>query len=271
MTGFLRWLRMMSAAGFRRGFRRRLRRGVMISRVAPMEIHIGQILAFLSQAAVGAIFVLGFIGLAPAKLGDRIFGHYLERRLAALRHDQSRQIEKLRAELALVGDRGIRSNEKEFQAITAAWEHFLDAYGATMECAIAFRRYPDFRKLSEMEVKQYLESTEITDRQREAVMTAADKNATFSRLVEINQIHAAGVAIYNARNLIGRQAIFIPDDLLALFEATMKKLSEAQIQRSMEPHYGAYSELKGVEWLVENGERERVSLLAAVRQRILPA
>jgi hypothetical protein len=234
-------------------------------------VDIGQILAFLLHAAVVAVFVLGFIGLAPAKLGDKIFGHYLERRLAELRHDHSRQIEKLRAELALVGDRGIRSNEREFQAIAAAWEHFLDAHAATMECAIAFSRYPDFQKLSEVEIKQYVESAELTDRQREAVMTAADKNTTFSRLVEFNQISAAGMAIYNARKLIGRQAIFIPDDLLAAFEAKMMKLSEAQIQRSIEPHYGAYSELKSVEWLVKNGEHERALLLAAVRQHIFPA
>ena len=232
-----------------------------------MEAHTNEILTFLLQSAAGAIGVLAFIGLAPAKLGEKFFGHYLDRRLEALKHDQNQKIEELRAGLALMGDRGIRSNEKEFQAISAAWEDFLDAYGATMQCAVAFIQHPDLQRLSEEELNQYLETNDLSDRQREEIMNAPNKNKAFSRLIEIKQINDAGLAIYKARNLIRKQAIFMPDSLLNDFEKMMKRLSAAQIQRSIEPHYGAYQQ-KEVEWLIVNGENERASLLAAVRQRI---
>jgi hypothetical protein len=241
-----------------------------------MEMHLGQILL---EVAIAVVAVLAFIGLAPAKLGDKIFGHYLDRRLTALKHDQDLQIEslrhdhnqdieELRAKLAHVGDRGIRSNEREFQAVTAAWEHFHDAYNATMLCAVAFKQYPDFQRMPDIEIEQYLQSTDLTDRQREMVMKADDKRATFSRLVDLNQINAAGRAIYEARNLIGRQAIFIPDDLFASFEAKMMMLSRAQIQRSMDTGYRASEH---VEFMIKNGQHERALLLAAIRQRIFSA
>jgi hypothetical protein len=205
-----------------------------------------------------------FIGRALLKRVERKNSLELEK----LKDENNQQIEELKVRLDHLRDRGVRSNEREFQAIAAAWDHFLDAYAATMQCAVSFNQHPDFQRLTDTDAKQYLDSSELSERQRDQVMSAADRNRAFSRCIEINQINAAGRAIYNARNLIGKQAIFIPDDLLASFEANMRKLSEAQIQRSMEPHYGAHSALKGVEWLVTNGEGERASLLTAIRQRI---
>ena len=152
-----------------------------------------------------------FIGGALLKRVERNNSVQLEK----LKDENNRQIEELRARLDHLRDRGIRSNEREFQAITAVWEHFLDAYAATMQCAVAFSQHPDFNRLSDPEAKQYLDSVDLSERQREKIMSATDKNSSYSRFVEINQITAAGLAIYNARILIGRQAIFIPDDLLA--------------------------------------------------------
>ena len=205
-----------------------------------------------------------FIGGTLLKKVERNNSLQLEK----FKDENNRQIEELKAKLDHFRDRGIRSNEKEFKAIAAAWGHFFDAYIATMQCAVAFNRHPDFRRLSDAEAKQYLGSEDLSERQREQIMGDSDRNRAYSRVVELNQINAAGLAIYNARNLIGKQAIFIPDNLLASFEANLKMLSEAQIQRSMEPHYGAHSELKGVEWILSNGENARAALLTAVRQRI---
>jgi len=230
-----------------------------------------EIAQFAAQSAASAVLTsLAFIGLAPTKLGEKFLNHHLERKLATLRHDQNRQIEELRAKLAHLGDRGVRSNEKEFQAIAAAWEHFVDAYAATMLCAIAYSSHPDLGKLSDDETTRYLESSDLSEQQRARVMAASDRNKALARAVEMNQINAAGLAIYTARNLIGKQAIFIPDELLSAFELMMKNLSAAQIQRSIEPNYGAYG-LKHVEWLLTNGDAARQELLTTVRKRIFRA
>jgi hypothetical protein len=160
-----------------------------------------EIAQFAVQSGASAVLtILAFIGLAPTKLGEKFLNHHLERKLVTLRHDQNRQIEELRAKLAHLGDRGVRSNEKEFQAIAAAWEHFVDAYAATMLCAIAYSRHPDLRKLSDDETTRYLESSDLSEQQRARVMAASDRNGALASAVEMNQINAAGLAIYTARN-----------------------------------------------------------------------
>jgi hypothetical protein len=225
---------------------------------------------FLLQAALAAVVtVLAFVGLAPTKLGERFLNHHLEKKLADLRHDQNQQIEKLKEQLGHIGDRGIRSNEREFNAISAVWESFVDAYVSTQRCAIAYTEHPDLSRLSEEEVESFLTSTDLRDRQRKEVQEARDKNRAYSAAVNNNYISEAGKAIYDTRTLLRKQCIFVPEDLTRLIEFRLNKLSEAYVQRRMEPTYGAHSEIGAVEFLLTHGNTMFDELLAAVRLRLL--
>jgi hypothetical protein len=105
----------------------------------------------------GAVGGLGSVGVAAfTKIGDRFLEyvvrrreetlkHDMETKLAAFRHGLEEQIEALRARLALVGDRGVRSNELEYKAIIAAWEQFADAYVATRNCVVSLIEHLDLK------------------------------------------------------------------------------------------------------------------------------
>ena len=75
-------------------------------------------------------------------LGERLFGHWLEGRLqsqkeahevrlAELKSEQDRQIEKLRGDIGHLQDRGKHSNEREYAALTGIWEKYADLHAAT--------------------------------------------------------------------------------------------------------------------------------------------
>lgn len=89
---------------------------------------IGLIGQWVVSVLVGAIGGLGGIALGTmTEFGRKIVSYPFDRRLQALRHTQDTQIENLRAELSRIGDRNIRSNEREYNAIVAAWESYVDA------------------------------------------------------------------------------------------------------------------------------------------------
>jgi hypothetical protein len=100
-------------------------------------------------------------------------------------------------------------------------------------------------------------------------MKALDKNKAFRDFVNLNYISEAGVAIFNARSTLRKQAIFIPDDIQSVFSESLDPLSKAQIQRSMEPFYGAHSKLGGVDFLLTNSDKIFRDLLTPVRRRML--
>jgi hypothetical protein len=93
------------------------------------------------------ITFVGFVALLPTRLGERLISFQFDKKLNDLRNDQNRQIEELREKLGHIADRGKRSNEREFIALTAVWESYVTAHQSTAVCAVQFLRFPDLDRL----------------------------------------------------------------------------------------------------------------------------
>ena len=207
---------------------------------------------------------------AFTKFGDRLAEYLVHRQVATFKHGLETQIEQLRARLAHLGDRGMRSNELEYAAIIAAWEHFVDAYLATYNCIVAFMSVPDFKRMRDEEVTEYLESTDLSEAQRKQVLAASDRNQMYGKVVQLRLIWKAGTAIFDARSVLRKQGIFIPKELENEFEKALQMFSEAQIQRHMKFDYGrADAKTDKVQTFFKDGQPIVDQIKAKVRTRIL--
>ncbi len=234
-----------------------------------MTIDLSSIGAWIAQvtAAFGGSF-LAFIGATSSKFGERFLGHHFDRKLADLKHDQNAQIEALRAELAHLSDRGRRSNEREFDAISAVWEKFVDAYLATTNCAIDFHQHPDLVRLSTDNLLDFLDETPLTDAQKKTIIEATDKNDRYRSFVTLRSINAAHKAIFDVRQLLRKNGIFVPDDLARAFQSAIEVLTKAEVQRYMEFSYKGPRDLTDVSFLLINGDKIFNELNVAVRNRL---
>ena len=104
---------------------------------------------FLPIMLSGLSSLLAFAFLLPTKFGERLVAHHFEARISELKHEQSKELGRLQAELDHMKDRGIRSNEREYQAITSVWESFVESFLATRRCIAQVMEYPDLNKLSQ--------------------------------------------------------------------------------------------------------------------------
>jgi len=222
----------------------------------------------LQTCGAGVVAGLTFVGLAPTKLGEKFLGHQLERRLAALKHEHDTQIESLKAQLARLGDRGVRSNEREYDATIAVWEAFVEAFDATTRCVVAFLRYPDFNRLPKEDINDYLNSTELSQMQKDEVLNADDKNVTYSRIENIRAIMKAGRSIFEARLLLRKQGPFVSESLSDKIASALDYCSEAQTEREMRFEHGPIIKPeKSMAYFKDNGQTFR-EVQAAVRKRL---
>ena len=160
----------------------------------------------------GALGGFGSIAVAAfTKLGDRFLEylvkrreetlkHRLETELETFKHGLETQIEELRARLARLGDRGVRSNELEYKAIITAWEQFADAYVATYNCVVSLVNHPDLTRMSDSEVQKYVKSTELSEIQQEQVLNADNRNNMYSKNIQLRYIIGAAKMIFDARS-----------------------------------------------------------------------
>jgi hypothetical protein len=236
-----------------------------------MTLNWTELASWLLQVilAYGAA-VLTFLGVAPTKLGEKLLGHHLERRLSTLRHEQNEKLEALKEQLAYLGDRAKRSNEREFEALASIWTQFVEAYLSTQACAHAFTSHPDLTQMSVEDLQTFLESTELADLQKKHVLDASDRNRAFGRILKMRSIHKARDDIFDARLRLRTNGIFVPAELSAQFASALEVLTKAQVQRYVESERdgGSYGG-KEVEYLIVNGERLFGELTSAVRVRLL--
>jgi hypothetical protein len=187
----------------------------------------------------------GAYKLFGERLTERLFGHLLDERLqkekerhavalANLKHEQDAQIEDLRAKIAHLSDRGKHSNEREYAALSAIWEKFLDLYYSTDQCVVSAIQYPDLTRMSEAEIGEFLDTTEFDKAQKAAVLNSKDKNASFSHIVRRILISKAQSIYYEMKLFLHRQGIFIPKPIKDEFDAAAELCSAAIAHRYVE-------------------------------------
>jgi hypothetical protein len=188
--------------------------------------------------ASSAIAMLAFIAARSTGIGERFLNHHLERKIADLKHAHEEKIEALRADLAHLQDRGRRANELEFDAASKIWHAYVDAYIKTKQAIVDFFSFPPLNKLGQDDVTTFLESTELSKEQRAQVVNAGDKERTFSRIMRLRKINAAGAAIQHGWLLVRTDSVFVSSEMSKSFDGGFQLLSKAQLEQQMNFEHG---------------------------------
>ncbi|MFM9862952.1 MAG: hypothetical protein ACKVRO_05040 [Micropepsaceae bacterium] len=218
----------------------------------------------LSSAVAGALAFLGAILLASTNFGERWFSAHLDAKVGS-------KIEELKSKLAHIGDRGIRSNEREYNAVIAAWESLNDAYDATSECIMSFVSHPDLERFSAEELTSFLNATDFSNLQKEEIrgLSPNNRNGGFSRVVQARGINRAAERNLNAKRVLERQGIFLPNELKLAIKGAIGFCKEAQVQRYVEfQHDGSTLQMKAVEKFLSDGPAALEAVEDLVRTRV---
>lgn len=200
------------------------------------------ILTVVVQALTRYVLVIaGFIGVGFTKLSERSLNHGLDKKIGELEHARGRDIEALRADLAHLQDRSRRANELEFDALTKVWHSFVDAWLKTQRAIVEFTSFPDLDSLYQDDLVTFLDLTELSDSQRTQVLDAENKNEMYSKILRLRTNNAAAAAIYDGRQVLRTNGIFVSASTVKSFKDAFDKLSDAQVERYKEFQHGRSS------------------------------
>jgi hypothetical protein len=241
--------------------------------------HWAEIRHIAVNVFVSVVSALGALGATYRLFGEKLFGHFLDRRLQQLKHEhdieieqlkhnQNQVIENIRADIAHLSDRGKHSNEREYIALSAIWEKFVALYYATNVCVVSFVQYPDFNQMADDEIGEFLDSTELSKEQRAAVLKATDKGRSFSHITIRRYIAQAQSEFYEMSLLLNKLGIFIPKNIKDNFESVAKFCSSVIAQRYTEHGYGRTGLTHDQEFLAK-GQPMLEALKDLVRERLL--
>jgi hypothetical protein len=232
----------------------------------------GLLIALLSFL-LGAAGAIGGLALTMStRFGDRLINHKFDERIEKYKSELEGEVEKLRAWLSHVTDRGARSNELEYEAITATWFQYIKAHQATLQCVARVSEHPDFDQLTAEQLDDYLKTTEFSAAQQKQMREAQNKNDMYAKIERLRTINIAGTAIYEGNQVLANKGIFIPSNLETSFELALQFCAKAWAVEKTNFSYGtAPRSSKAIIEFLEKERAVRDSLKAAVRMRILAA
>jgi hypothetical protein len=129
-------------------------------------------------------------------------------------------------------------------------------------------QYPDLDRLPTEDVTTFLLSTKLSEEQKRDVENAKNKNDVYARTVELNTINEAGHDIYDLRQLVRKNSIYMSEELMSEFKEVIDLLSSAHVERSVALRHPTADRYQHGQKLLEQAEPIFAKLGAAVRARI---
>jgi hypothetical protein len=223
------------------------------------------IISFIAQTiASSAVVILGFIAIRSTNIGERFISHHFDRKIADLKHAHEEKIEALRSDLAHLQDRGRRANELEFDAVTKVWHSFVDAWLKTQQAIMEYMSFPDLNNLSEGDLATFIDSTELSNPQRQQVLSSSDKNDMYSKILRLRTINIAGAAIYDGRQVLRRDGIFIPASVAKSFREPSANYLMLRLSDTQHGHGAGGGYQKSMEVLDTGGENKMFATLESL-------
>ena len=210
--------------------------------------------------------------LSPRLILGRLVDHLLEKKLASFKDAQNREIERLRSELRHLEDRGVRSNEREYEALVQAWGSFIDAYYATYSAIGGLRSRPNLDTMTDEEVDEWLETSEVSKSSKHYVKTSTRKSKALLEIERGKDINECSARLWDARTAVRRQSVFIPEHIEKQFENALAALSKVWAEQHTlhaHPGAGAFPTEATMQFVGGQGETIRFELRDLVRKRLL--
>jgi hypothetical protein len=181
---------------------------------ATISAVIAWILALL--VAGGGLAAVAF-GLFKI-LGEKWLNAKFEERLAAYKHVQQQELERLKFEINALMDRTVKLHQKEFDVLPEAWGRLTDAHGVTTAVTSALQQYPDLNRLNDDQLEEFFENHPfLLNWQKADLRVSPDRNKAYSKA---DSRHRAGKARDACREFhvyLLKNGIFIPEPMKSKF------------------------------------------------------
>ncbi|WP_006575426.1 hypothetical protein [Cupriavidus sp. HPC(L)] len=152
-------------------------------------------------------------------------------RLDALKHDQAKELQRLRIQIDALLSGTLKLQEREFMALPEAWK-LLEQTKARVEWFVSpTSQHPDLDRMNSDQLEEYLAGSKLTGTQRNEIRNADNKLDTYIRIEFWHRLSKVEKQFFELRTYMASQAIFFPDDLKGMYDSIIEKLWSSIVAR----------------------------------------
>lgn len=178
---------------------------------------IDQVLRFFGEVVVygGGSAAVAF--LLFKHLGKGWIDARFAERLEAFKHDQAKELQRLKVEVESLLSGALKIQEREFTVLPEAWQKLNEAYSLTGWIVSPLQQYPDVGRMADDQLEEFLNSGELLESQRRRVRESHDRDKTYQEAIFWHRLGRAKKAVGELQNYTVSHGLFLPPPLKQQF------------------------------------------------------
>ena len=187
------------------------------------------------MAAFGTVIAVGGGAAGVAYLFFRFLGEKwinakFEERLAAYKHVQQQELERLKLKINTLMDRTTKLHQREFDTLPEAWSRLVSADGGIGAFTSSLQEYPDVNRMTAPQLEHFLDTSELVQWQKEELRSEKDKNRYYQKAIYWHRKAKAREAYGELYTYLARNGIFMPSALKDKFAEFASLLWDALME-----------------------------------------
>jgi hypothetical protein len=192
-----------------------------------------QILQFLFEIATygGGSATIAY--LLFRYLGKSWIESKFSERLASFKHQQDIEIQRLRVEIDSTLSGVLKSQEKEFETLSEAWNKLDEAYAHVKNLVSPLQYHPNLDGMTEARLKEFLDETDLRDTEKGVIYQSSEKSNEYQEIVFWHRLHQVKLACSDLDKCVVRYGIFFPPNLKEQFNEIVNELNSTVLDKEV--------------------------------------
>lgn len=235
--------------------------------LAPILKFVGGIV--VAGGGLSLIVYQTFKHLAAKWLDSRF-----EERLQSLKHDQSKEIERLRLKIAMLLDRATKLHQHEFETLPEGWDKLNESFWAMKGVSLSLQTFPDLERMDSTHFEEFVDGLNFLPWEKRELRrhSGSDRNKFYQKQTTLRQLNETKGKIRDSAIFLSRRGIFVSPPILA----KMKELNDMVWKTYVEfelntTHEGLPHKMDRLMEFSEKGEPMLSELEVIVHQRLWPS
>lgn len=162
-------------------------------------------------AVYGGAGVIGVLSFQY--LGKKWIENKFAQRLDVYKHQQNKELSRLRIEIDSLLSGALKLQEREFELLPEAWEKLDEAYGLTRWAMSPGQISVNVGAMTNDQLDEYLATTDFLETQKTELRSSSNRDKTLQEVSYWNRLEKANRAVFNLDRFIARNGIFFPLEL----------------------------------------------------------
>jgi hypothetical protein len=172
-------------------------------------------------------------------IGERWLTNEFDKRLETFKHEQQKEMARVRYRIDSYFDRAVRLHQMEFEVLPELWGRLVTAHDTVEHFTAWLQQSPDVDNMNPEHLEVFLDASPLMEWQKKELRQEKFKGSYYAKSIFWNHLNRTKDAYSEFHSYLIKRGIFLPKELQTKFESLRGMMWKTIIEREIAQDPGA--------------------------------